>query len=262
MNLITNSADSLGKSGGSISLSTGIIQCDQDCLDQMAYKSDLPEGRYVYLDVIDDGCGMSAEVRTKLFDPFFTTKSTGRGLGMSAVLGIVRAHGGVIDIDSAPGEGTRTRVLLPALSSVERLAPAEPVVDIVHVDSSSILVVDDEPVVRLLTQKVLEHAGYNVLSASDGKEGLGIYRRHHEKIAAVVLDMTMPGMGGLEVLKHMKKINQNVRVVLCSGFSKNEAVRTVSGEAVAAFLHKPFEPKDLLKILRETVGGRKEVSSD
>jgi PAS domain S-box-containing protein len=253
MNLITNAADAIEGEGGTITISTGVMQCDRACIEMMTYHGDLSEGPYVYFEVADNGIGMDRETQAKLFEPFYTTKFTGRGLGLSAVLGTIRAHRGAVHVESTPGRGSRFRVLLPA---VPHAVPA-PAVKRPHLPISpgtgTVLIIDDEPTVRLLTGKVLEHAGYSVLAAESGSNGLELYRRHRDAIAAVVLDMTMPGMGGLEVLKELRSLDPRVKVLVSSGFSEDEVARTFSDEGFAAFLHKPFDPQDLLLTLAQVI---------
>jgi PAS domain S-box-containing protein len=256
MNLITNSADAIPGEGGVISISTGVVHCDRGCIELMTYHGDLAEGPYVYFEVADNGTGMDMETRTKLFEPFYTTKFTGRGLGLSAVLGTIRAHRGAVHVESSPGVGSRFRVLLPvAPRPVAARAPDRPPPP-VSPGTGTILVIDDEPTVRLLTGKVLEHSGYTVLTAAGGEGGLELYRRRRGDITAVVLDMTMPGMGGLEVLKRLRALDPGVKVLLSSGFTKDEVARAFAREGFSAFLHKPFDPQDLLRSLAQVIAGK------
>jgi CheY-like chemotaxis protein len=254
MNLITNSADAIQGRRGVISLSTGVMDCDPATIERTTFHSELSEGLYVYFEVADNGIGMDQETQTKLFEPFYTTKFTGRGLGLSAVLGTIRAHRGGIQVESEPGRGSRFRVLLPAAPHATAVRTVNGSRSPVPAGTGAVLVIDDEPTVRLLTGKVLEHAGYTVFTAGGGKDGVELYRSHRDTIVAVVLDLTMPGMGGLEVLKRLRALDPGVKVLLSSGFSEDEVTQTFAGEGVSAFLHKPFDPQELLSKLGQVIG--------
>jgi PAS domain S-box-containing protein len=255
MNLAMNGLDAVRGRGGLVKMTTGIVDCSREYLDGIPLHDGIPEGSYVFIDVNDDGCGMDQSVQSRMFDPFFTTKFTGRGLGLSAVLGIVRAHKGAISVRSKRGRGTSIRVLLPAMTRPAPPAPVEQVGGTSdRVRGTSILVVDDEPTVLLLTQRILEHAGYQVLTAKSGEDAVDLYRTRRDEIAAVLLDMTMPGMSGWEVLEELRTLDRDVHVVLTSGYIGHEGARDLSGEAAVAFLAKPFEPLDLLEMLRQILG--------
>jgi len=253
MNLIVNASEALGDQNGVIRISTDVMHCDATYLCQSRIEEDLPEGRYVYLEVTDNGCGMDEKVQNRIFEPFFTTKFTGRGLGMAAVLGIVRGHRGALRINSQPGQGSTFRVLFPAVEG-----PA----DFDHPKSKhqpprkwngsgTILVVDDETSVRNTTRKMLERAGFQVLQASNGLEALDLYRQHSEKIRCVVLDLTMPELGGHETFLEMRKISPTAQILLSSGYNEQNVTEGFLGQGLAGFIQKPYTAEILLDKLRE-----------
>ena len=252
MNLIINAAEAMGDQGGVIAVSTGLTDCDHRSLAGLYLGEGLPEGRYVFLEVTDTGCGMDEPTMRRVFDPFFTTKFTGRGLGLAAVAGIVRGHLGAIGIHSEPGKGSTFRVLFPAGENVApgRQSPplggardAEP-------GSGKILVVDDEESVRLITQRMLQFAGYAVVTAADGREAVAKFKHQKELIAGVLLDLTMPGCDGKETYRLLRDIDPNVRVVLTSGYNEQDATERLMGQELAGFLKKPFRLDELLTMIR------------
>jgi PAS domain S-box-containing protein len=257
MNLITNASEAIGDREGVITLSTGTLQAARADFAGSYLGEDLPEGRYVYLEVADDGCGMDAETKSKIFDPFFTTKFTGRGLGLAAVLGIVRSHHGAIKVESEPERGTKFRVFFPA-SAKQAESPKPARADKLSAaeqwrGSGAILVVDDEKAVQQVTKKVLEHFGFTALTASDGREGVEILRRHGDKIKAVLLDLTMPRLGGEEAFREMRKVRRDVRIILSSGYSEQEVINHFKATGLAGFIQKPYQPLTLIEKLREVL---------
>ncbi len=254
MNLITNASDAIGDAPGVITLRTGIMEANADYLTAWYMGEDLTEGPYVFLEVTDTGCGMDEATRQKIFDPFFTTKFTGRGLGLAATLGIMRRHHGAIKVYSEPGRGTTFRVLFPRS---ERALEARAAKDPAQADASpaggTVLVVDDEDAVRTVAKAMLEHAGFTVLVADTARDGVETFRRHAGRIQAVLLDMTMPEMNGEEVFREIRGIDPTVRVVLTSGYSEHDATSHFGGEALAGFVHKPFELDTLIGTVRRAV---------
>ncbi len=254
MNLITNASDAIGATSGVITLTTGLVDADARYLSEIQAPPDLPPGRYVYLEVSDTGTGMTDEVRAKIFDPFFTTKFTGRGLGLAAVQGIVRAHRGAIKVYSQVGKGTTFKVLFPALEHAgEPGAPAaQPTVR--NGRGRRVLVVDDEEDVRVFTRKALELAGFAVTVAADGQDGAETYARAPDAFALVLLDLTMPRLNGSEAYRQMRAHRPDVRVVLTSGFAEQEATSGFEGKGLCGFLRKPFRADDLLNAVFTAVG--------
>ena len=250
MNLITNASDALGDGAGTITLTTGVTHATRADLASTYIDEALPEGEYVFLEVADTGCGMEDETQARIFDPFFTTKFTGRGLGLAATLGIVRGHRGAIAVESAPGHGTRMRLLLPVCAT----APAEDTIAAVPAPEPGvvswrgqgrILVVDDEELVRSLAARVLEASGFEVVGATDGLEALEVFERAPDSIRLVLLDWMMPRLSGAETLDALRERRSDLPVILSSGYAE----QTVSGrldDRLTVFIQKPYRPQELL----------------
>lgn len=254
LNLITNASEALGDNSGIISVSTGAIECDQAYLAGNPLDDKLPPGVYTYIEVSDTGCGMDQETKQKLFDPFFTTKFTGRGLGLSAVLGIVRGHKGVIKVYSELGKGSTIRALFPA---VEETAPS--VCEKLKTDigqwrgSGTILLVDDEESVRSVGKRMLEKNGFHILLAAHGKEAVEIYQKHADEIVCVILDLTMPYLDGEQTFNELLKIKKDVRVLMSSGYNEQELREQLAGRGLAGFIQKPYQTKMLLEKVRNVI---------
>jgi PAS domain S-box-containing protein len=250
MNLITNAAESLPDGDGRIRVSTGVLSLDEPPPGAL-FAETMSPGRHVYIEVTDTGCGMDEETSARIFEPFFSTKFTGRGLGLAAVAGIVRGHHGAIEVESRAGSGTRFRVLLPiAEARKETAAPAarkkEP-----DPQSVTVLVVDDDDGVREFATDTLRRAGIQVLTASDGHEGLKLFRQHADQISVVLLDRTMPASSGADTLESIRALRPDAKVVMISGYSEERATEDVARRNLSGFLRKPFEPETLLERVRE-----------
>ncbi|HNT34319.1 MAG TPA: GAF domain-containing protein, partial [bacterium] len=250
MNLILNASDAIGDHDGVISVTTGIVKADRDYLAQTYFDENLPEGEYVYAEVSDTGCGMDRETIRRIFDPFFTTKFTGRGLGLAAVLGIVRGLKGAIRVYSHPGAGSTFKVLLPSCDARVLAADQEETQLEMWRSDGVILVVDDEESVLTVAQRALELRGFSVLTAKDGLKGVDLFRRHAEEIRLVLLDMTMPLMDGEEAFFEMKKIKADVPVILSSGYTEQEATNRFHSNELSGFIQKPYRPIDLIKKIK------------
>ncbi|MCX7045455.1 MAG: PAS domain S-box protein [Candidatus Sumerlaeota bacterium] len=252
MNLIINASEAIGDKSGIISVSTGAMECDSAYLGSAYLHDQLPGGLYVYLEVSDTGCGMNDETKAKLFDPFFTTKFSGRGLGLAAVLGIVRGHQGAIKVYSELGRGTTFKILFPA-SQISAIAIQEDKKAAPWKGSGTILIVDDEDSVRTLAKRMVERCGFKVLTAAHGQEALHLYRQHAPDIICVLMDLTMPHMDGEEAFREMRRVRPDVRVVLSSGYNEQEITQRFAGKGLAGFIQKPYQMAALSEILRKAL---------
>jgi len=251
MNLIINASDAIGDSVGSISISTGEMLCDSEYLSESYLDEELPPGNYVYLEVSDSGEGMTRDTISRIFEPFFSTKETGRGLGLAAVLGIVRGHKGALKIYSEPGSGTTMKVLFPSTD----LAPQSEVSATSNAEdwnaSGTILVVDDEASIRVLASRILGKAGFHILFACDGEEAVRVYKEQGPEIRAVLLDMTMPKLNGEQTYRQLRQMDPDVMVVLTSGYNEQDAISRFAGKGLAGFIQKPYRSAQLLDVFRE-----------
>jgi PAS domain S-box-containing protein len=255
MNLVINGAEAIGPEGGTVLVRTGVQEVDQPYIATMsAQAGSLTPGQYVCLEVHDTGSGMTEETLEKIFDPFFTTKFAGRGLGLSAVLGIVNAHKGALKVYSQPGQGTTFKALFPVSANPLIASPGRFVSDLAG--SGTVLVVDDEELVRQTARHTLEHYGYRTVCAGDGAAALELYRYRPHDIALVLLDLTMPVMNGEEALRQMQMINPQVRVLLSSGYNEVEAVQRFAGKGLAGFIQKPYAAAALAQKVKEVLTRR------
>jgi CheY-like chemotaxis protein len=223
-----------------IHISTTAVAADALHLKPSCGLPAIQPGVFVRLEVRDTGCGMSEEVKAKIFDPFFTTKFTGRGLGLSAVLGIIRAHQGAIEVDSAPGKGTAFRIFFPSSTGALSAAAVSKSEILHYTGGATILVVDDEELARKTATSALQKYGYRVLTADSGTAALGIFRQMDDEIDLVILDLTMPVMDGEATLERLKQINPAVRILLSSGYGEAEVTSRFLGRGLAGFLQKPY----------------------
>ena len=251
MNLITNAAEALGEAGGTIAIRTGALELPAAPMEQRLGAT-LGPGEHVYFEVEDSGCGMDAATLGRIFDPFFTTKFTGRGLGLAAALGIVRGHGGAIEIESRPGRGSRFRVLFPAAAPLRMEPLPAPGDGAPWHGAGTVLLVDDDEGVRDFGVAALLRCGLSVLTARDGHEALELYARRANEIDVVVLDRTLPGTAGDDVLTAIRRIRPEARVVLMSGYAEEPA----AGDEPAGFLHKPFTHEALASAVGRVLTAR------
>ena len=248
MNLILNAADSLGASGGDIFVATGRREIGEDFLSTAHVGDTVAPGEYVYFQVRDTGCGMAPETMSKIFDPFFTTKFTGRGLGLAAVLGIVRGHAGGLRVESqVRGGSTFTLILPPTKESVTN--NGHPASATPWHRPGNVLVIDDEESVRNVAAALIRTFGFTVTMASNGTDGIQLFRESHFDL--VLLDLTMPGLNGEETLAGLRAISSNVRVLLVSGYSENDRVAELALGGPLLFLQKPFTRGSLEQKLQE-----------
>ena len=251
MNLIINAGEAVGASVGRIAVRTGMVRVKEGDRAWPSKAGDnLQPGSYVVMEVEDNGCGMSSETMEKIFDPFFTTKFTGRGLGLAAVLGIVRGHKGGLQVESVEGAGTTFRVALPGTPPVLAGGDSAKPQSTGSIQGT-VLVIDDEAIVREVVRDILASEGVRILEAPDGRSGVETFLRHRNDIDLVLLDLSMPGISGEETLRLLRKEAPDVRVVLSSGYSETEAMEHLSGSAVAGFLQKPYRGDVLLGLLKQ-----------
>ena len=254
MNLVINASEALSDRSGAIRVSTGVMHVTRQWLMRAHLAPDLAEGDYVYLEVADSGCGMSREVRNRIFDPFFTTKFTGRGLGLAAVLGIVRGHDGALRVESELDRGTTIRVVFPkAVGEVEPPMPPDRIGPRWR-GSGTVLVVDDEETVRKVSSRMLESIGFDVELAVDGMDGVEHFKAMGDRLRLVLLDLTMPRMDGEQAFREFQKLNPKVPVILMSGFNEQEVVSHFGASGLSGFLQKPFMLSMMESKLREVLG--------
>jgi CheY-like chemotaxis protein len=252
MNLLMNGAEAIGAdSVGTVRVATGTVDLSEGELARMTFAVEAAPGRYVYVQVQDSGCGMDEETRNKIFDPFFTTKFTGRGLGLAAVLGIVRAHRGALLVESEVGRGTSFKVMLPAAVGAVELDAGQAAEK--ALGTGTVLVIDDEPVVRRMAQTALERAGFDVLVAENGKAGVRHFLSARERIRLIVVDLTMPGLGGEETIRELRQLDCAVPMILSSGFNESEAGRNFDWQNTAGFLQKPYTADQLVRTVEKAV---------
>ncbi|MBL8878132.1 MAG: PAS domain S-box protein, partial [Phycisphaerales bacterium] len=252
MNLVLNASEAIGNKSGVVTISTSLTALDERQISAEFTGQPLTPGRFVRLRVRDTGCGMSPETLARIFEPFFTTKFTGRGLGLATMLGTVRAHRGGVKVRSNVGQGTEFTLLFPAGALHRRTALPMPSVARLP-DNARILVVDDEQDIRDVVRAVLESRGATVLTAEDGLRGVAIFRENSPRIDLVLLDMTMPGMSGEEVLREIRSINPTARVLLSSGYSESEATSRFSSHRANGFVQKPYTANELVQKLSDAL---------
>jgi len=254
MNLVINAGEAVGDTSGCVTVATGVLSCSREYLDTTFLGAeDLPEGVYAYLEVSDTGHGIAKDTLRRVFDPFFTTKFTGRGLGLAAVLGVARGHGGTVKVYTEEGRGTTFKVLFPTADG-----PARPLSKPGQASSrwrgaGTVLLVDDDATVRRVGRMILEGAGFDTKLASDGEEAIAIYSEMGTEIVAVLLDLTMPKMAGEEAFTELRKLNPEIRVVLTSGYNEQDATNRFTGKGLAGFLKKPYEATELITAIRKAI---------
>ena len=247
MNLLLNAVEALENEQGTITVSTSEITIDEDDLVLWNRANQLLQpGNFVRLQVKDNGIGMATETAQKIFDPFFTTKFTGRGLGLAAVLGIVRGHHGGIRVLSQHAEGTTFEIILPVSYKIESISEQDFLES--HAKSGIVLVIDDEEAVRDAVHEILDSEGIDVLTAVTGQSGINIIKKQHNKICLVLLDLSMPGLSGPETLEQINLINPSVPVILISGYSETEAFSHFKNDhKLSGFIQKPFNLHKLIR---------------
>jgi len=256
MNLVINASEALGDAGGVITLRAGTLECGQGGPADAWPDQSVREGRYVFLEVADTGCGMDREALHKLFDPFYSTKFAGRGLGLAAVQGIVKGHQGHLKVDSEPGLGATFTILLPescqpaaSLPAVRSRRDSGPEG---WKGAGTVLLVDDEQALRVIGTAMLKVLGFAPITARDGLEALEIFRKT-PGIVLVILDLTMPRLDGAGCFRELRRLDPGVKVVMSSGFSEQEVTREFAGMGLAGFIHKPYKVAGLSGIIRKVL---------
>jgi len=248
-NLVANASEAIGDAPGTITISLSTMACDRAYLANTYVDEDLPEGCYLLLEVSDTGCGMDAATLGRVFDPFFSTKFTGRGLGLAAVLGIVRGHRGAIHVYSEPGHGTTFKILLPATPLATAVAGAARTAASEWRGQGTVLLVDDEEEVRIVAKRMLERFGLTVLTASDGHEALDVFRARPGDVDLVILDLTMPRLDGEETFRELRRIAPDISVLLSTGYNEQTVAARFTGQGLAGFLQKPYTRTELARQL-------------
>ncbi|WP_239026937.1 PAS domain-containing sensor histidine kinase [Geomonas oryzisoli] len=251
MNLVINASEAIGDRGGTITIRSGLRHFNEQYLKGAWSEKEIKEGEFLFLQVEDDGCGMDDATLSRIFDPFFTTKFTGRGLGMSAVLGIIRGHRGAIKVESAPGRGTTFTVILPPseLPVQDEAAEQQPAPEETWQGSGTVLLVDDEEFICSVGASMLEQLGYQVVTALSGAAAVELYRARGD-VRFVVLDLTMPHMDGEQTYQELRKCDPEVKVIISSGYSEQEVTRKLSGAGYLAFIQKPYSMQALAEVMK------------
>jgi two-component system cell cycle sensor histidine kinase/response regulator CckA len=249
MNLIINASEAVGESSGKVTATTFSREVEDVTGPSRECGYAISPGLFVGLEVKDTGCGMDQTTKARVFEPFFTTKFTGRGLGLAAAQGIVRALRGWIEVESAPGKGSTFRVMLPVTHAARPRAP-EPQEQHVPPQRARILLIDDEELVCRTAQAILERAGYSVLTARDGSRGLDLLREKGNEIDLVLLDLNMPGKSGVDVLRELRLFDNTIPVAVASGYSEDEVVQRFGPNMISGFVQKPFTSSRLVKDVR------------
>jgi CheY-like chemotaxis protein len=254
MNLIINASEAIGDQDGVIYITTSRVTKGLDFVSDST--TNLSEGDYLRLEVSDNGCGMTEAAKARIFDPFFTTKFAGRGMGLAVVQGVVRDHDGAINLVSRPGRGTTFEILLPC--SGETVQSSSDVIARVSGQnpgppSGTVLIVEDEDVLRRAVSKMLHNKGFRVIEASDGSSALELIRSHNDDINVMLLDMTLPGVPSREVFEGARHIRPKLKVILTSAYSRETVDSSFAGLPVERFIRKPFRFADLMSLLQDAM---------
>jgi CheY-like chemotaxis protein len=261
LNLLANACEAMtdpagGASRGAIAIETGARHCTRADFEDCLPADELIPGPHVYLEVSDSGGGMDEATRSRVCEPFFSTKFTGRGLGLSAVLGIVRSQGGGLTIRSEPGQGTAVRIYFPEAATAVGVG-FPPIAELDEGETrGTILVVDDEEVVRQVVAELLHSWGFGCLLAGGGKRAIELFEQQADAVDLVLLDVTMPDLPGEKVLDRLHERRPELPVIMASGFSEQDLAERFAGREIAGFVHKPFHPEKLQEILRHALSRR------
>ena len=254
MNLIINATEAIGDQNGVITvvLSNQTVVPGSEEID--TFGTVFTVGRYVCLEVSDTGSGMDEETRNRIFEPFFTTKFTGRGLGMSAIRGIIASHEGMLQLTSFPGVGTTFRIFFPVPDSSGPADVDTPELTPLEEAGGTIMLVDDEEMLRNMGESLLEALGFSPVTAQNGREALEIYRNRGSEIDLILLDLIMPEMGGIEAYHELRAISRNLPIIICSGYGVESVSDVIENDPHAGFVHKPYKPAELRDVVRRMIG--------
>ncbi|MUL35053.1 hybrid sensor histidine kinase/response regulator [Gloeocapsopsis dulcis] len=257
MNLCVNARDAMLE-GGTLTISAENLEVDQSYVRK---NLDAKVGSYVVLTIADTGCGIPPEVMDRIFEPFFTTKEIGKGtgLGLSTVIGIVKSHGGFVNVASEIGKGTRFQIYLPAVEAVEMVEVEN--LELPQGHGELILVVDDEAPIRETTKTSLETYNYRAVTASNGIEAVALYAEYRDEVSVVITDMLMPAMDGPTTIRTLQKMNPMVKVIAVSGLASKDKMNTIAAAGVKSFLSKPFTTQELLQTIDGILHPNKQISS-
>jgi two-component system cell cycle sensor histidine kinase/response regulator CckA len=261
MNLIINAGESMGPNPGYIIIRTNRIELTENNAEYSKYtNTPLTAGSYALLQVKDTGSGISQGILTRIFDPFFTTKFTGRGLGLAAVLGIIKGHKGGLRIESEEGKGTLFEIVLPLVTTSTLAGVQEEKKEsAIEGEGKTILIIDDDPFVFQLLEDILTEVHFKVIGASDPLKGIELYRKGHQNISMIILDFSMPTMNGKDTFERLLQINKNVKVLLCSGYSEEETLSSFGKERPTGFFQKPYNTEALVKWVVEMLSDRRTI---
>ncbi len=249
MNLITNASEAIGEQSGFIRLDTGVIEFDGSRMSEEYISQEALKGTYAFIKVSDTGCGMSEATITSMFDPFFTTKFFGRGLGLAAVIGIVRGHNGAIKVSSVPGKGSTITITFPICMKSSDSAPEKLLTESSLICKGTVLLVDDDETVLSVGKEMMETLGFAVLTAAGGQEALDLLMEKRGQIVCVVLDLTMPHMDGKVTCSRLREIDPAIPVIISSGYSRKDVEKQFGESGISGFLSKPYRLSDLLDML-------------
>ena len=256
VNLVTNASEAMDRRPGTIRIRTGLSQADHAYLSDTFGPADLPEGEYVYLEVRDDGSGISSSDRGRIFEPFYTTRFSGRGLGLAAVLGIVSRHRGAIKLDSGEGLGTTIRALFPSMKLLEATRPKKPMSH----EPSHILVIDDDEAVQELLTEIFQRAGYRVTTADNELNALKLMGQMQEEVGVVLLDADTLGSLPGRTIEKLQEFDPRVPVVLSTGFAPENVLKQLGGQEIAGIVSMPFDEAQLVEVIEVALNQNKDPS--
>ncbi|MDD5285214.1 MAG: response regulator [Desulfuromonadaceae bacterium] len=254
MNLIINAAEAIGDANGTIKilLTEAAFKADQAEVD--TFGTFIKVGRYACLEVTDTGIGMDEETQKRIFEPFYSTKFTGRGLGMSAIQGIIKSHEGLLLLTTSPGVGTTFKVLFPLSETFDGFVTAPATLIPFKKSGGTILLVDDEQALRNVGAALLNSMGFRALTAQDGREALEIFFERGREIDVVMLDLLMPLMGGIDTYHELRKTDTNIPILICSGYELESVAHVINNDQYAGFVPKPYKPDELQNVIVKMMG--------